>query len=347
MTELVSHSRPTMGEAEALAAERVVLSGRLAQGDEVRSFEREVAAFAGRAHGVAVSSGTVALSLALRALNVRPGDQVMAPSYVCTALLHAIWAAGATPVLCDIDPETRNLDVDDLVRRLDPACRAVIAPHMFGLPVAALGGVPAEVPVVEDCAMSLGAEGVGAQGAISVCSFYATKVLTSGGEGGMVLTNSVELADAVRGLREYDGLPAAFPRLNCKMTDLGAAIGRVQLRRLPEFVSRRREIASRYDEALGGLGLQLPPRGREHIYYRYVVGTSGRAEPLTRSLKEDGVIAHSPLLSPLHRELGMGDGDFPCTAQAHASDVSLPIYPTLSDAQAEHVTAAIRRIVRP
>lgn len=333
-----------MGEAEALAAERVVLSGRLAQGAEVESFEAEMAAFVGRVHAVAVSSGTVALTLALKALGVHAGDEVMAPSYVCTALLHAIWSVGAAPVLCDIDPATRNLDIADLVPRLGPACKAVIAPHMFGLPVVALADMPSSTPVLEDCAMSLGAEGVGAVGAISVCSFYATKVLTSGGEGGMVLTDSDEMAEVVRGMREYDGLPATFPRYNCKMTDLGAAIGRVQLGRLPEFVRRRREIAASYDDALGERGLVLPTAGHGHTYYRYVVGTEDRAEVLTGALQAEGVTARRPVFSPLHRELGASDGDFPHTARAHASDVSLPIYPSLSDSEAGRVADAVRRI---
>ena len=334
-----------MGKAEALAAERVVLSGQLAQGTEVGSFETEMAAFVGRGHAVAVSSGTAALTLALKALGVHPGDEVMAPSYVCTALLHAIWSVGATPVVCDIDLETRNLDVADLGRRVSPACKAVIAPHMFGLPVAGLADASLAIPVIEDCAMSLGAEGVGALGAISVCSFYATKVLTSGGEGGMVLTDSGELADAVRGMREYDGLPATLPRQNCKMTDLGAAIGRVQLGRLPEFVMRRREIAALYDQALRERGLALPRQGQGHMYYRYVVGTEGQAEYLTRALQGEGVSARRPVFCPLHRELGAGDSDFPRTARAHASDVSLPIYPSLTDSEAGRVAGAVRRIL--
>lgn len=342
---MISHSRPTLGEEEAEAARRVVLSGQLAQGREVAAFEEEVAGFIGRRYGVAVASGTAALHLGLLALGIGTADRVLMPSYVCTALLHATWALGARPVLADVDLATRNLDPGEAVRRAG-LVQAVILPHMFGLPAAVENFCGLGVPLIEDCAMSIGAERdgrrAGSTGELAVCSFYATKVLCAGGEGGMVLTDSAELADRVRTLREYDGLPADRLRFNYKMTDLAAAIGRVQLRRLGEFIARRRALAVVYRKALQEVAVECPPAEQGHIYHRFVVRLPGRAEELIGALERRQITARRPVFRPLHRELGEADVGYPNTATVCAGDVSLPLYPTLRDAEALAVAGAVR-----
>lgn len=349
MSEPVPHSRPTLGAAEAAAAQRVVLSGQVAQGPEVAAFEAEVARLMGRRHAVAVSSGTAALHLALRALGLGPGDEVLVPSYVCGAPVHAVAAVGARPVLCDIDPATRNADPADAARRCTPRCRAAIVPHMFGLPAPVQAFADLGVPVIEDCAMCLGTQvggaPVGGAGELAVCSFYATKVLTSGGEGGMVLTDSDALTDLVRAGREYDHLPASTPRYNYKMTEMAAAVGRVQVRRLPEFVRRRREIAGRYDAGLAATGLALPRCEEGHMYHRYVVAAEGGAGDLEAALSERGVVARRPVHAPLHRDLGLGDDQYPRAARAWTEDLSLPLYPSLSDTEADRVVSAVRQVL--
>jgi len=344
---LVAHSRPTMGEGEAEAAARVVRSGLLAQGPEVELFEAEVASFTGRRFAVAVSSGTAALHLGLLALGVGSGDCVAIPSYVCTALLHAIWAAGAEPVLCDVNPQTRNIDADLLDRLIKiKRPRAAIIPHMFGLPASTEAFDALSIPYIEDCAMSIGAHHagrpLGSHGALSICSFYATKMLGAG-EGGMVLTDDEGIALAARELREYDGAPAHRLRFNAKMTDLHAAVGRVQLRRLPEFVARRREVAQLYqEEFISFSNVKTPLDNSEHIYYRYVLKVVGQAEVFIERLEKSGVAARRPIYNPLHRELGLADGEYPHTTAAFECDVSLPIYPTLIDSEARCVLAAVR-----
>ncbi|MBI2506023.1 MAG: DegT/DnrJ/EryC1/StrS aminotransferase family protein [Candidatus Latescibacteria bacterium] len=342
---MIPHSRPTLGEEEAEAARRVVLSGQLAQGREVAAFEEEVAGFIGRRYGVAVASGTAALHLGLLALGIGTGDRVLMPSYVCTALLHATWSLGARPVLADIDLATRNLDPGGAARRAG-LVRAVILPHMFGLPAAVEEFLRLGVPLIEDCAMSIGAEKdgrkAGSTGELAICSFYATKVLCAGGEGGMVLTDSAELAERVRTLREYDGLPADRLRFNYKMTDLAAAIGRVQLRRVGEFVARRRALAALYQQVLREVAVDRPPNGQGHIYHRFVIRLPGRADELIEALERRQITARHPVFRPLHRELGEPDAAYPNTATAHAGDVSLPLYPTLKDAEALAVAGAVR-----
>jgi dTDP-4-amino-4,6-dideoxygalactose transaminase len=344
----VPHSRPTLGEAEVEAVARVIRSGQLAQGPETVAFETELAAAVGRRYGVAVSSGTTGLQVALLALGVGRGDEVLVPSFVCSALLHAVWAVGAAPVVVDVEEGTGNLDPGAARGRLGPRVRAVILPHLCGLPARVEEVESLGLPVIEDCAMAVGtthrSRPVGSLGILSVCSFYATKMMATG-EGGMVLTDDPGLARAARGQREYDGLPADRPRLNAKTTDLAAALGRVQLARLPGFVARRRELAARYRHLLRDLPLSLPPDDAEHAYHRFVVRTSEEVEPLLARLAALGVAARRPVARPLHAELGLADEAFPRAAAAWRQALSLPIYPSLTEAELEQVAAAVQAAV--
>jgi perosamine synthetase len=204
---MIPHSRPFIDEEDAREVQRVLLSGQLAQDGEVAHFESRMASFVGVKGAVAVSSGAAALHLALMALKVGPGCEVIVPSYVCPAVVNAVLYTGATPVVADIDPGSFNLSPEDAKRRVTAKTRAVIVPHMFGLPadldaLEALG-----VPVVEDLALALGSRRHGRRtggfGTLAVCSFYATKMMATG-EGGMVLgSDGVLLAD-VRDLRAMD-----------------------------------------------------------------------------------------------------------------------------------------------
>lgn len=336
----IPHSRPCVGEAEAEAARQVVLGGAMSQGAEVEAFEAEVAARLGRRHAVAVSSGTTGLQLALAALGVE-GKRVAVPSYACSALLHAVWAAGAVPRLCDIEGTGRTIDPGLAPLLKEEGVDVVVVVHAFGLAAAVDAFAQAGLRVVEDCAMALGAPGVGSLGTLAVCSFYATKVICSGGEGGMVLCDDDELASRVQGLRQYDGLPASRPRINGKLNDIAAAIGRVQLRRLDSFVTRRRALAEHYRRALEGLPLGLP-KGAGHIYFRYVVRCPEGAEEMCRRLDRAGVAARRPVWRPLHREIGDGPMSCPRTEEAWERDVSLPLYPALGDADAARVVEAVR-----
>jgi dTDP-4-amino-4,6-dideoxygalactose transaminase len=343
----IPHSKPSIGELEVEAAARVLLSGHLAQGEEVAAFEAEVAAVVGKRHGIAVASGTCALQLAAHALGAGSGDEVIVPSYVCTALLHAVRAAGATPIVCDIDSRTRNIEPSRVKRCLTPNSKAIVIPHMFGLTQDVKAFAALGLPIIEDCAMALGSHcgtvPAGAVGEVAVCSFYATKVISSGGEGGMVLTDDDGMAARLRGLREYDGLPANDVRYNCKMTELAATIGRVQLRQLPDFIQRRRNLASRYSRALED-SVQIPPAGAGHIYYRYVIDAGERTgSAVIAALEERGIQARRPVNSPLHRELGLDDAAYPETTRVHEADVSLPLYPTLDDRDANRVIEGVQQ----
>jgi dTDP-4-amino-4,6-dideoxygalactose transaminase len=213
---------------------------------------------------------------------------------------------GARPLLIDVDPATYNMDPDDLRKRLRARTKAIILPHMFGLAAEVEDIVGHGIPVIEDCAMSLGAQRrgtpAGGVGTLAVVSFYATKMIAAG-EGGMVLGNRKALLREARDLRSYDGHRRHRSRFNYKMTELQAAMGRAQLARLPNFIRRRRALASRYQRALAGGPWELPTSALHHIYYRFVIQVHGRARRFLSRLDDLGVEARRPVFKPLHRYL--------------------------------------------
>jgi len=340
---MIAHSKPTIGPEDLSAVAESLASGQLAQGAGVRRFEERIAAACGRRDAVATNSGTSALHLALLGLGIGPGDEVLVPSYTCVALLHAVRLVGATPRLADVDPQTYNLTAAEARRALTPATRAIIVPHMFGLPadvpaLAALG-----IPIIEDCAQAIGAthrgRPVGGLGTVGIYSFYATKVLTTG-EGGMLVADDPRLLDLARDARDYDGRPTFAPRFNYKMTEFQAALGLSQLERLPRFLARRRALAACYGERLAAAGVARPavPPECGHIFYRYVVRVDDAAR-LAGGLERRGIEAKRPVFSPLHRYVG--EDGFPHTDEAMRTALSLPIYPSLADADVETVVDAL------
>lgn len=329
---VIAHSRPTIGDEEIAAVEKVLRSGRLAQGAEVEAFEKECAECLGWNYAVAVSSGTAAIQLALDAVQVPPGSRIAIPTYACASLPTAVMLQGSRPVLCDAGHDL-NLDPDAV-----PAnCEGVIVAHLFGR----VSRVPEHNRVIEDVAQSMGAPRKTPKGIAGITSFYATKLVTTG-EGGMVLTDDSAVAEFVRDRRDYDNRDEFVLRHNYKMTDFQGTLGRVQLRRLDEFIARRREIAHRYSSAFRSLPLGIP-HGDGHVYFRYVVATDDR-EALHRHLIEGGVEAKRPIYQPAHHYAALAadaEKRFPKADTAHDECLSLPIYPSLTDDEVEQVVQAV------
>jgi dTDP-4-amino-4,6-dideoxygalactose transaminase len=346
-TEVVPHSRPWITAADARAVARVIQSGKLAQGPEVAAFEGEVGALLELPPGVAVSSGTAALHLALLGLGIGPADEVILPSYLCVAPLHAIQYVGATPRLADVDPRTYNLDPLDVRRRITRRTRAIIVPHSFGLP-ADLDELQAPgVPLIEDCAQAFGARfrgrAVGTFGTVSVVSFYATKLLTTG-EGGMVLSRDRRLLARARDQRDYDERRRPAVRYNYKVTDFQAALGRSQLRRFPAMLARRTAIAARYRRRWARLPVTLPylDADRIHVYHRFVIGVPTRASAAARRLAAAGVNARLPVFRPIH--ITLGAKGFPGTEEAFRHALSVPLYPALTLREEARVIRSLERL---
>ncbi len=335
---IIPHSRPTLGRKEIKPLAKVFGSAQIAQGNVVKDFERAFAGKLGAKHAACISSGTAALHLTLLAMGIGSGDEVIIPSYVCSALLHAVTYVGAAPVMAEIDPVTNNIDPYDVKKRLTGRTRAVIVPHLFGLAADLESLLALGVPIIEDCAQAVGCthlhKPLGTFGHAAIFSFYATKVMTTG-EGGMVLSDSKALIDRVKDLREYDKRDDYKLRFNYKMTDIHAAVGLVQLDRLATFIRRRKTIAKRYHQAFEPLGLQLPPKDPEHIYYRYIIGLKKNSEPWIQSLRNKGVECARPVHYPLHRYFGLKG--FVRTEKAWKHNLSIPIYPSLSKAETDRV----------
>lgn len=354
---MIRHSRPSIEETDVAAVTAALRADPVENGKQVRRFEHELARTVGQEHGVATCSGTAALHLALLALGVGEDDEVLIPSYVCTAVLNAVNYTRASPILADVDEETGTLDPEDAwrracperVRRASARAKAVIAPHLFGRPVDLTRLQELGLPVIEDCAQALGAEWhgqpVGSFGIVSVFSFYSTKVITTG-EGGMACTSSAALADRMRALRDYDQHQDYEVRFNYKMSDLQASLGLAQLLRLPDLVARRRELAQRYDAALGDLGLALPRTRPDcgDIHYRYVVRTD-HVDQLIGLFAQRAVECKRPVFRPLHHYLNGNRPALPRTDRFYAQALSLPLYPALTDAQADRVMEAARAVL--
>lgn len=351
-TTMIPHSRPSIDQREIRAVTDVLQSGHLAQGAVVERFERGMAAYLGLAGGVAVNSGTMALEVALRVLGIGFGDEVILPSYVCAAPWQAVQRVGALARLVDIEPETFQIDAEQARAAVTSRTRAIIVPHLFGLPADLTALETLGVPLIEDCAQTLGAlergRAVGSVGVLTVCSFYANKLLCAG-EGGMLLSSDPVLLERARALREYDGAPLLNPQAtNLKMTDLQAAIGLAQLNRLPEFLERRVSLAREYREALAGTSAILPvaPAGRSHVYYRFVIRMSKRRSGLDElseclgRLERQAVQCRKPVFRSLHRYLGI-EG-FPASEAAEREVLSVPLYPALADEDVTQICMAMR-----
>ncbi|MDA0183506.1 DegT/DnrJ/EryC1/StrS aminotransferase family protein [Solirubrobacter phytolaccae] len=323
MADVVPHNRLTFGDEETAAVAAVVASGYWAGGPRVAELEQALAHAFGKPDAACVASGLSALRLALAALGVGPGDEVLVPAYACVAIPNAVAALGATPVAGEIEPRTWTLAPTD--------ARYAVAVHTFGAPadVAAFTGT-----LIDDAAHGLPA-GIPPTAA-TITSFYATKLI-GGAEGGAVLG---DLADAVRDARDYTDKPASALRLNDKMNDLEAALTLAQLRRLPDLLAARERLARRYGERLAHLKtIALPAEASGRVWYRYAVEAQHTtARELAAHLREHGVIAHEPVedwRSPEQREAT------PIATRAYERLLSLPLYPTLTDAEQDRVIAAL------
>ena len=348
---MIPHSSPTISLADRDRILEPLKSRRLASGALVEKFEESFSSYIGLRYGIATQSGSSALHLALLSLNIGKGDEIIIPSYVCTAVLNAVMYTGAMPCLVDIDSGDFNICPGEIKKKLNRRTKAVIVPHMFGTGADMNALLNLGVPLIEDGALSLGAtfrgRKLGSFGRFSVFSFYATKMITTG-EGGMILTDSKLLADKVKDWRNYDRKRHYRTRYNYKMNEIQASLGLSQLSRLEEFIRKRRRIAGLYDKALFSnreVILPRPLRDRDHVYYRYTIRIKGAGRYIKRIISR-GIECKSPVFKPLHRYLHLRDADFPHTSQAAKAAVSIPIYPSLSMEKAKFIAATVSRIVR-
>lgn len=370
---------PDVGESEIEAVAEAIRSGWVTTGPKVKEFEQEFADYCGpEAIAVSVNSATAGLHLALEALGIGPGDEVIVPTWTFTASAEVVRYLGAEPVLVDVDPHTLNIDLASAEASVGDRTRAIMPVHFAGLPVPAtsirLFAEEHDLHVVEDAAHAFPAASKGVTvgsgpSAATVFSFYATKTITTG-EGGMVVTHDPWIAERLRVMRLHGISRDAFDRYRSdvpawrydvvapgykyNLTDPAAAMGIVQLARAHQMRERRAEIAATYDRAFADLDLQLPARGSErdlHAWHLYVVRVRVQADrdPFIEDLARMGVgtsVHFIPLhLQPYWRDRGrLATESFPVATSEFGRVVSLPIFSGMTDAQVARVVAAVRSV---
>lgn len=366
-------SKDAVGAEEVRAATRVLRSGWLTMGPQVRAFEEELRAYLGAPHVLAVSSCTAALHLSLLAAGVGSGDEVITTPLSFAATANAVVHVGAVPVFCDVDPKTYNLDPSGVAKKVTRRTKAVIPVHLAGLPCEVPRLRQLGVTVIEDAAHAIGAEyrgkKVGILSPFTCFSFYATKNMTSI-EGGAIAVKSSRAADRIRRLRvhglsvdtlkrhesPFSPVEMDEPGFKYNMSDVQAAVGRVQLRRLEGLIKKRRALVDCYRRALDGLPLMLPaePAHVRHAWHIFIVRLippyHRRRNHIAAELKRRG-IGVSLHYQPIHlyrfyrRRYGYRPGDFPVAEELARQILTLPLHPRMKKADVQRVAAELGRLI--
>lgn len=349
----------TIREEIQTAINNVLENQHFILGPEVKALEKEVAAYCGRRYGVGVASGTDALLLGLKACGVGPGDEVIVPSFTFIATADVVSLLGATPVFTEIDADTFNLDAAVLKTHITPRTKAIIPVHLYGqaadmdplLDLAKQHGLK----VIEDCAQAIGAtyhgRPVGSMGDVGCLSFFPSKNLGGYGDGGMIVTDSEAMYRQLTSLRAHGSIKKYFSEeqgWNSRLDEIQAAVLRVKLRHLDDWAGGRGAAAARYDRLLRGVnGVTVPGRSSfgTHVFHQYTIRVP-RRDAVQNTLNKMGVstMVYYPVpihLQPIYSGLGYRPGSFPVTETACQQVLSLPMFPELSETQAEYVVTAL------
>jgi len=345
------------------AVEGVFKSGHFINGPNVSALESEIAQYVGCRFAVALNSGTDALHLALRALDIGRGDEVITTPFTFIATTEAIGIVGATPVFVDIDPATYNIDCAAIEAAISPRTKAIMPVHLYGAP-AALARIKEiaerhHLAIIEDCAQAIGAQSdgkrVGSFGEFGAFSFFPSKNLGAFGDGGMLTTNSEELGARARSLRAHGGRVKYYHEelgVNSRLDEVQAAILRVKLPHLETWIERRRAVAHRYSQALSQ-AVVTPVENPidRHVYHQYTIRVDDRDGVVTalKSAQIQSMIYYPvPLhLQQVHKDLGYREGSFPASEIAAREVLSLPMFPELAGEDQQQVIAELLRVAEP
>jgi len=336
----ITHSKPWIDDSDVRAMRQSMSSGMIAAGDNVREFEEAVAGYYGTAGCVAAGSGTAAIILALKALKIGTGDEVILPTYVCVSVANAVRAVGATPILCDVGKQW-NMTPKEVEPHISKKTKAIIVVHIFGIAADTAAFLDFGVPVIEDCCQAFGSltkgTKTGTVGTFGIFSFNAIKCLTTG-EGGMATSIDPALVGRMRELK-------ASNEVASPMSDMQAALGLNQLARYDEILKRRLAIAERYFERLPKrLTARLSEVSKESIFFRFPLIVSEDFEALRRACEERGFAVRKGVDALIHRQFGLPDEAFPNACELFKKTLSLPIYPALKEKELEIVLKETARL---
>lgn len=360
LVDLKAQYHSIRGEIDE-AIQRIVPQGNFILGPEVKAFEAEMADYLGSGYAVGVASGTDALHIALLACGIGAGDEVITTPFTFIATTEAIAKCGAKPVFADIDPKTFNIDPAKLEARITAKTRAILPVHLYGQPADMAPILELSrrhnLKVIEDNAQALGSEYKGSKtgslGDAGCLSFFPSKILGAYGDAGMVVTNTPEIAERVEMLRNHGTRQKYYhliPGFNSRLDELQAAILRVKLKYLDQWIEQRRHKAALYSERLGDIeGMNTPYQApyAYHVFNYYTIRLRNRRNELQEFLAARGIsnAIYYPLslhLQEVYRDLGYEPGSLPQSEQAQEETISLPMYPELEDKQIESIAAAIR-----
>lgn len=349
---MILHNKPSI-ENDDFESVMVTLDSQwIAPGKIVKDFEYELAKYLSPdGYAIAVDSGTAALHLALVALDIKNGDEVIIPTYVCTAILNALNYVGATPVVTDINSFDFNISYEDTLQKITAKTKAIIIPHIYGIPAEIEKFLKLGIPIIEDCAQSIGAkyknQKVGTFGDISIFSFYATKLLTTA-KGGAIFSKNKKLIDNIFDLINFDCRPTYKVRYNYHLSDLQATLGLSQLKKLDFFINRRKEMSEEYNKIIEKKDAILVKVDdcKECVWYRYVIISEEKPEKIIEAFSKEGISIINPLENweLLHNYLGLNRNYFPNSESITQKTISIPIYPSLSNNEIIKIKKAINKI---
>lgn len=362
LLDLKSQYKSIKNEIDA-AIGNVLESQSFVLGEEVSKLEHEVADYCMAGHGVGVASGTDALILSLRALNIKSGDEVITTPLTFMATGGAVSIMGATPVFVDVDRDSYNIDPSLIESRITKKTKAIIPVHLFGqcadmdpiLDMAKKHGLR----VIEDCAQAIGAlykdKRAGSMGDIGGISFFPSKNLGAFGDGGMIVTNNKDIADKIKMLRVHGSRKSYYHDIlgyNSRLDNLQAAVLRIKLKFLDNWIEKRQELAALYDSLLSDIDLKTPsvPEYTTHVYHLYIIATPRRDE-LFEYLQSCGIGARIYYPIPLHlqkcyKDLGYKRGDMPVSEKVSGETLAIPVYPELGSEGVEFVAGCIKKFFK-
>lgn len=350
---VIPHSKPTLNQLDIDSVINVLQSNHLEDGGNVRELESYFCNYYDKKFAIAVSNGFAAIHLSLLALGVQKGDEVILPSYSCAALLNPVLILGASPIIVDIESDSYNMSIIEVEKRISKKTKAIIVPHIFGIPARIDELKRLNIPIIEDCAQSVGNyyknKKIGSYGDISIFSFYATKMLT-GGDGGLILCDNEVYNNIILNYKYYGHKRMhKYQAYNYQTNNIQAALVLSQMKRIDDFVQKRKELAQYYDSNLAICSeLSVNYQNKEYsCFYRYPVTLhSKKLEFVKDKLYELGIGTGYGVLEGNHQLLDRSNKDFPNTFYKLNHTISIPIYPSLDKKDIDYISENLIKILK-